>query len=273
MGCLIVKSLVFFNLEIFVVWQINIGSLVQIELQVWRIWKGIWSGNNRCGGASEDSGCVHTYTGSRSNYSPHSMICSTSSSTTISFSSGLSSCSRRRSSHRHAMLQVIRDSSDVKRLKARNLLGNLFNLEHRLCKLGSRPRICPQGWFLNLHVHAIYLSWFSSRLMFTWTCWCPLNELASLLSTDTSLATTPPTLHFDPMCLKIVANHGWSRRSSPKCLCAKGFPNLLLKELQDINDDVLVCSPALDQGLDMLIVAHKLANVCFQIAPLAPSLM
>lgn len=52
-------------------------------------------------------------------------------------------------------------------------------------------------------------------------------------------------------------------------LCKRvNFPNLLLKELQDINDDVLVCSPALVQGLDMLIVAHKLANVCFQIGPL-----
>lgn len=155
MGCLLVKPLDFFNLEIFVVPQIDIGSLLQIEVQVWRIWKGIWSFNNRCGGASEDSGCVHTYTGSGSNYSPHSMICSKLSSTTISFSNGLSSCSRRRSSNRHAMLQVIRESSDVKRLKALSLLSNLFHLQHRLCELGSRPRICPQGWFLNLHVYAI----------------------------------------------------------------------------------------------------------------------
>jgi hypothetical protein len=44
MGCLVVKPLVFFNLEIFVVRQLikstDIGSLAQIELQVWRIGKG-----------------------------------------------------------------------------------------------------------------------------------------------------------------------------------------------------------------------------------------
>ena len=120
----------------------------------------------------------------------------------------------------------------------------------RLLPLLSFP--CDLTWMIFFLVAYAGIRCLSSP----WHCNCNSTKFASLLSTGRSGASLLTTFRFDSMGLKTVAKRGWSWNNNQQCLAMKGLPTFLLKELQNNKDVVIVYSPALVKGFELLIYSN-----------------